>query len=108
MAAVVQIIFDNVTMAKAFMAWLDNSGEQHYIEEQDDCLSVRDFDYDYNHLRILTTPYDCEWYASAAMTAVLHQSVKLIPQGKHSKFESYHSHHNISPQAKDVDKRIWK
>jgi len=60
MAAVVQIIFDNVVMAKAFMSWLDNSGEQQYIEENDDCLSVRDFDYDYNHLRILTTSYDCE------------------------------------------------
>jgi len=38
------------------------------------------------------------------MMVVLHQSVKLIPQGKRSKFESYHSHHNISPQAKDVNK----
>ncbi len=60
MAAVVEIIFNDVTMAKAFMSWMENSGERHYTVESDDCLSVRDFDYDYNHLRILTTPYECE------------------------------------------------
>lgn len=60
MAAVVQIVFDDVKMARAFMTWLEESGEQHYFTENGDCLSVRDLEYSYEHLRILTTPYTCE------------------------------------------------
>jgi hypothetical protein len=61
MAAVVQIVFDDIKLAKAFMVWLDNIGEQQYFQDNDDdCVAVHEFDYDYNHLRILTTKKQCK------------------------------------------------
>jgi hypothetical protein len=56
MSAVVQVIFDDVNKARAFMRWLDNSGELRYFKELEDTCkeSVANFEYDYAHLRILT------------------------------------------------------
>jgi DNA-binding MltR family transcriptional regulator len=60
MSAVLEIVFSDVTKLKAFMDWFNNSGEQYYFEDENDCDAVCEFDYDYNHRRIITKDYICE------------------------------------------------
>lgn len=49
MSAVIEIVFDTKKDAQTFMRWLDNSGEQEYLEQHD----VVEFEYNYEHLRII-------------------------------------------------------
>lgn len=52
----VEIIFDNINKARLFMAWLSECGEQYYFDDvvDDACNSVSSFDYQWDHLRIIT------------------------------------------------------
>ena len=57
MSATVEIVFDSVETARAFMTWLEGQGEQDYFEYD---KNIRRFDYNYQHLRIIAVPDDKE------------------------------------------------
>lgn len=58
MSAVVEIVFDDIITARKFIQWMQELGEQYYYTDHPDHTLA--FDYQEAHLRILTTPCDCD------------------------------------------------